>query len=94
MEKLIIKKSKVKGILDIVAAKNAVLPILACCILIEDTVVIHNTTPLSDIKKMCEIITSIGGSAKFDGNDLIVDCKGVCRGDIDGALTKDMRASI
>jgi len=94
MEKLIVRQSCVQGIIEVRAAKNAVLPILACSIMCKSQVVIHNVSQLTDTLKMIDIIKSIGGQAEFDGSDLVVNCVGVHSGKIDDRLTKDMRASI
>lgn len=94
MEQLIIKPSRVQGIIDIGAAKNAVLPIMAASVLCKGQIILNGVAQFSDIYKMMDILKNLGGKVSFDGNDLILDCTNIHSGDIASNLTKDIRASI
>ncbi|MGK0177135.1 MAG: UDP-N-acetylglucosamine 1-carboxyvinyltransferase [Lentimonas sp.] len=56
----VIKADPLKGEIKVGGAKNAALPILAACLLTEETVVLKNVPDLSDIRYMIEILQQIG----------------------------------
>ena len=95
MQKLIIDGGKpLKGDIDIQTAKNAVLPIIAACILTEDTVVIKDCPHLNDISAMTDIIHHLGCKGEFNGADLEICCKDVALNAINSDLTGKLRSSI
>lgn len=95
MEKYIITGGRrLTGEIDVMAAKNAVLPIIACCIMIKDTVVLRGCERLTDIDNMLLIIKSLGGACSFDGNDLTIDCRKVGRHSVNRALSGALRSSV
>ncbi|MCH5351187.1 MAG: UDP-N-acetylglucosamine 1-carboxyvinyltransferase [Clostridiales bacterium] len=95
MQKLIVDGGMpLKGDIDIQTAKNAVLPIIAACILTEDTVVIKNCPRLNDISAMIDIIHHLGCSAAFNGADLEICCENVALNAINSDLTGKLRSSI
>ena len=74
-------------------SKNGALPILAAALLIEDDVVLHNVPQISDIEKMCQLVSLLGGVVERTGDTVKVNCANLtsCRADRD--LTAAMRAS-
>lgn len=67
MSKYIIKKCPLlEGQVEISGAKNAVLPILAACILTEKECVINSVPPLADVFVMLEILKSLGAEVSYD----------------------------
>ncbi|MGN1094201.1 MAG: UDP-N-acetylglucosamine 1-carboxyvinyltransferase, partial [Candidatus Neoclostridium sp.] len=68
-------KRQLFGETELPSAKNAVLPLIAATIISESDVIIKNCQPLSDVKKMIKIIGYLGGNARFEGGDLVVNCK-------------------
>ncbi|MCQ4726793.1 UDP-N-acetylglucosamine 1-carboxyvinyltransferase [Anaerotignum faecicola] len=67
MSKYIIKKCpRLEGQVEISGAKNAVLPILAACILTEKECVINSVPPLADVFVMLEILKSLGAEVSYD----------------------------
>ena len=95
MEKLVINGGRrLSGILEIKSAKNSVLPIIACCIMSKEDILIKNVPKISDIYNMLNIIRSIGGKAKFDGDDVYINCKEVSPVLVDSNLTSGIRSSI
>jgi len=74
-------------------SKNGALPILAATLLIQEEVVLHNVPHISDIEKMCQLITLLGAVVERDGDTLRVNAANLssCRADRD--LTAAMRAS-
>ena len=53
-----------KGEIRVGGAKNAALPMLAACLLTEDTVVLKNVPDLSDIRYMIEILRHMGAEVE------------------------------
>jgi len=74
-------------------SKNGALPILAAALLVEGPVVLHNVPRISDIEKMCQLMTLLGAVVARDGDTVRVDATRLtsCRADRD--LTAAMRAS-
>ena len=87
-------QTKLNGKIKIASAKNSVLPLLACAIMSSGEITLKNCKPLTDIVAMINIIKQLGGVAKFDGNNLIVNCKNVNFAEINSNLTCQIRSSI
>ncbi len=63
MDKLIITGGEpLDGSIKISGAKNAVLPILACSLLLEDTICIGNVPHLHDVTTTMELLGRMGAS--------------------------------
>ena len=62
MEKFVITGTEegLHGRVKISGAKNAVLPILAACLLTEEVCEIQNVPPLADVRHMAELLTELG----------------------------------
>ena len=82
------------GETEVLAAKNAVLPIIACCIMIKGTVVLHGCEPLTDVLNMLRIVESLGGTCAFEGSDITVDCSGLSRHVVGRELSGALRSSV
>ncbi len=83
-----------EGSVKLGGAKNAILPIIACCIMIKDEVVLHECPHLSDIDCMIRIIKAGGGKAYYEGDSLVINCKDfipICLGE---EYTCSLRASL
>lgn len=95
MECLIVNgKRKLNGEITLPAAKNAVLPLLALTSATEDDIVLKGCCPLADVMKMLEIITYLGGTARFIGSDIHVCCEAVRPKEIGEKFTGEIRSSI
>ncbi|MDB6122145.1 MAG: murA [Pedosphaera sp.] len=94
MESLLIKGGvPLHGEVTVSGAKNAVLPIMAATLLTAEPCVIRRVPNLSDVKFMCQILTSLGAEVSLEGDTLKVQAakiKGV--GDYD--LIRKMRGSV
>jgi UDP-N-acetylglucosamine 1-carboxyvinyltransferase len=94
MDSLLIKGGvPLHGDVTVSGAKNAVLPIMAATLLTAEPCVIRRVPDLSDVKFMCQILTSLGAEVSLKGDTLTVRAakiKGV--GDYD--LIRKMRGSI
>ena len=95
MEKLRVHSGhKLFGSLEICSSKNALLPILAGSVLCDGEVTLLNVPEFSDIKKMCDILRSLGASIiKFE-NTLSINSKNIDKFLVSNELGKDLRASI
>lgn len=76
------------------SAKNAVLPMLAASILTEETTVIKNCPKIGDVIAMREILTYLGVSSEFSGNDIIINASKIKYRPILGDLSAKLRSSV
>lgn len=86
--------SRLCGELEIFAAKNAVLPLIAATVLTKEPVILHNCAPLNDILAMMRIIETMGGRAELSGSDVLIDCCDANALEIESGLTGSIRSSI
>ena len=100
MEKLIKEQFKISGgnrlvgEVKIKAAKNSVLPILACCLLSSDDIIIQNVPNLLDIKNMLTIMRSLGVKIIEANGNLYVNTKNATANGLETKLTGALRSSI
>lgn len=83
-----------EGSLSITGAKNSILPILACCIMIKQEVVLHECPFLSDIEGMLKILRAGGAKAYYQEDSLIINCKNFTPYCVCGEYTSALRASL
>ena len=67
MEKFVVKglEEGLQGTVKISGSKNAVLPILAACLLTREVCEIRNVPPLSDVIHMTELLRELGAQVEF-----------------------------
>ncbi len=95
MDKFIIMGgNRLHGKVSVQSAKNTVLPLLSCCILCKEQIVLKNCPCISDVKKMTEIIERMGGKIEFCDDDLKIDCSDIHYIEINEELTKSIRSSV
>jgi len=95
MEKYIINGgNKLYGSVDIQAAKNSVLPILAATVLTDDKVAILKIPEISDVKNMIKILSRLGCRAVYDGESLTVDSSCADCFEIPSELAHELRSSV
>lgn len=82
------------GTVPIQTAKNAVLPILAACILTDEQVEIKNIPPISDVKNMVNILACLGAKTVYRGGDVVVDSSCANCFEIAGELASELRSSV
>ena len=95
----IVGGKRLEGEVVIDSAKNALLPILAGCILVEDEILLENVPKYSDVLYMCKIIEHLGGKTKFikgnfSNDDLYIDCRDIIYSDVPNELASKVRSSI
>lgn len=96
MDKLLIQgRARLAGQVKISGAKNAVLPILAASILLDEPVSIANVPDLNDVTTMMALLSRMGARLTIDERMCIeVDASGLCEFEAPYELVKTMRASI
>lgn len=82
------------GEIEISGAKNSLLPIIACSILIDDEIVLEDAVKYNDVLSMCKIIDALGGATRWEGNDLYIDCRSINDVTVCNDLASCVRASI
>lgn len=82
------------GEVEISGAKNSFLPIIACCILVEGEVCLEKAVMYNDVLSMCKIIEILGGSAVWEGQDLIIDCRNLSSCCVPNEVASCVRSSI
>lgn len=104
MDKILVKGgNKLEGLVNISGAKNSALPILAACILANETLEIHNVPSLSDISTMQDLLSSLGvkitkqtntNSNFFSKNVFSLNAKNIKDTTAIYDIVKKMRASV
>ena len=96
MDKLIIVGGiPLNGSIRVSGAKNAVLPILAATLLIEEAVTLSNIPHLHDVTTMIELLGRMGAQITIDERmNIEVDCSRIQNVYASYELVKTMRASI
>ncbi len=94
MDSLLIKGGiPLHGDVVISGAKNAVLPIMAACLLTEEPCVIRRVPNLSDVRFMGQILSWLGSEVKFEGDTVRIQARRI-KGAADYDLVRKMRGSI
>ena len=75
-------------------SKNAVLPIIAACILTEEDVVLNNVPSISDVFKMFDILKSMGAKVNLEDGTAIINCSTINKFEIPSNIAKEIRSSI
>lgn len=95
MEKFLIEGgTPLRGTVSVNGAKNAAVAILPATALIKGKCRIDNIPNISDIKRCCEILESLGATINFiTPNEIEIDCTNVEEKEIPLDITKKFRAS-
>lgn len=86
--------NKLVGEISVNSAKNAILPLLAATVMVDGEVAFTHCKPIKDVVIMLEILKSLGGEYRFDGDTLYVDSTGVYFSELPLELTSKIRASV
>jgi UDP-N-acetylglucosamine 1-carboxyvinyltransferase len=84
------------GRVPISGSKNAVLPILAACLLTDEECKLKNVPRIEDVSIMAKLLERMGASVEWSETDrqqLHVNAAGLARGDVLASLASRMRAS-
>lgn len=94
MSQLLIRGGKqLEGELSIQGAKNSVLPILAATLLTKEPVVLQGCPHLRDVDASVRILRTLGCTARWDRDDLVIDSSGMNDWCISDDLMREMRSS-
>lgn len=95
MEKIIIDGGKpLVGSIEISGMKNAALPIIMGCMLVEDDCIIENLPEIDDVTVSLEILARMGATVRMlDRNSVLINTKNARRGSSPFELVRKIRAS-
>lgn len=85
---------RLSGEVALSGAKNAILPILAATVAIDDISIIHGCPDLSDVRSMLEILEELGCKTTFEQDVITVDARTIDSMLIPEKLTREMRSSV
>lgn len=95
MKSFLVRGGKpLSGTVEISGSKNAALPIMAACLLTDETCVIKNVPDIADIRSMAGILEAIGARVKFEKNTITINAKKLRNKKVTHELVKKLRASI
>lgn len=94
MEKIIVEKSQpLIGSIMVSTSKNAILPIIAACLLTKEEVVIAKTPVFTDVDALLKVMKSFGAKIKREEDKLIICCDNITNCEAPYHSTKSLRAS-
>ena len=85
---------QLSGAVTVQGAKNSVLPMLAAAVLCPGICRLRGCPALSDVDTAARIIRHLGGTVRREGDDLVVDARGISRCEIPRELMSRMRSSV
>ena len=91
---LVRKANGLYGEVNVQSAKNALLPIISACALIEAPVTIKNVSMMSDVEVMLDVLCALGAKYRYDGYNLTVDCRSLYKNELPEELTRKIRSSV
>lgn len=95
MERLIIQGNvPLRGEIRVNGAKNAALPIMAACLLIEDTCYLKNIPHLTDIEVMGSLLQQLGADVEFKNREFAIDAACLLQEEAHSNLINMLRASV
>ncbi len=74
--------------------KNAILPMIAACILTDQEVVLENVPDIIDVRHMLEVITDLGGTVQRSGERVSIHVAHLNKSEIGRELCNKVRTSI
>ncbi len=95
MKKIIVRGGKkINGEITVHSAKNSILPILAAVILCSGEVVLLECPPLSDVKIMLDLLSSLGCKCEHIDGKIKIDASCLDAYKVDSNLMHKLRSSI
>ncbi len=86
--------NKLYGEIKIQGAKNAMLPIMAACVLNGTENIIHNAPDIQDVRIMKKILISIGCKVKTEKDTVVINSSTLNSNAVSEQLVSKMRSSI
>ena len=94
-EKYIINGGKrLYGEVRIMSAKNSLLPLIACSVMVNGEVFLSDCERTSDAENMLDIVRGLGGKCRFDDGGIYLDCRRVNGHKTSAELTGKLRSSV
>lgn len=94
MDRFLIQGGKpLRGTVTTARAKNAVLPLLAACLLTEDTCIIHDLPAVEDVNTMIKLLQTIGVQIEQKGHTARLTARGKLNPEAPYDIVRKMRAS-
>src|SRR3954451_25038242 len=95
MEKLLIEGGvPLSGTIVPAGNKNAALPLLACSLLTDEEVILHNVPRIRDVEAMLQLLAALGVRTSWlDDNTVSLQADKVTTTDVDASLAERIRAS-
>ncbi len=95
MERFIIEGTRnLSGTVSVSGAKNAILPVMAACLLAPGKSILRNVPNLNDLKAMAHLLRVLGARVDYGKGSMSIDSKDVCYTEAPYELVSKMRASI
>lgn len=95
MEKIVIEGStRLSGEVTVSGAKNAVLPLMAACVLNSGINTFTNVPDLADVRTMIDLLRILGADVELENGSMYIDSSGINRYTAPYELVKTMRASV
>ena len=86
--------NKLYGEITNQTSKNATLPIMSACLLLENETKITNYPKISDVDNMISLLSFLGAEIKTNDTDLLINTNNCQNVGIDEQLSKTMRSSV
>ena len=83
-----------RGTVRVSGNKNAILPMIAACILTDQEMVLDNVPDIIDVRHMLDVITAIGGTVERSGQRVSIHVAQVNTSEISRELCNKVRTSI
>lgn len=87
-------KKQLSGSISIAGMKNAATPILAATLLVGDEVRVHNVPDITDVRKLLELLESLGVAVQHEGDSLVLSAAHIDPTALDQQKVKSMRSSV
>lgn len=85
---------KLNGEVRIMSAKNSLLPLIACSVMVNDEVFLSDCERTSDAENMLDIVRGLGGKCHFDNGGICLDCRHINGHKTNAELTGKLRSSV
>lgn len=95
MSKFIITGGKpLAGEIQVSGSKNAVLPLMAACLLCEEECVLRNVPKIADVDSMVKIMQDLGAEVRYEDSTLRIKAANITKHNPHPELVARLRASI
>lgn len=94
LQKIVVNKSEyLQGEVRVGTSKNAVLPIMAACLLTDDEVILKHMPNFSDVSALIEVLQCFGAKIQKNGSELKIQCDELNCCEALECYSKQLRAS-